>query len=90
MPRFVILRHDPAPAGDRPLHWDLMLETADRLRTWALESEPGPGRTIAARPLVDHRPEYLDYQGPLSGGRGAVSRWDAGEFRTGNVLGRRT
>jgi len=31
--------------------------------------------------LADHRLEYLDYQGPVSGNRGHVSRVDAGEFQ---------
>jgi hypothetical protein len=56
-----------------------MLEAGTALRTWALESEPEPGQAIAARQLPDHRSEYLRYEGPISGGRGTVSRWDWGE-----------
>jgi len=78
MPRFVILRHDPPPGGQRPPHWDLMLQRGDALRTWALAEPPAAGRWIAAEALPDHRPDYLDYEGPVSGDRGAVSRWDAG------------
>jgi hypothetical protein len=73
--RFVILQHD------HPfLHWDLMLEVGDALRTWRLLEEPALGKVIAIEPLGDHRKLYLDYEGPVSGGRGAVRRWDAGEL----------
>ena len=36
--------------------------------------------TVATR-LVDHRGIYLDYQGPILGNRGSVSRLDAGQYR---------
>lgn len=76
MPRFVILDHDhPFP------HRDLMLEAGGRLRTWRLVGDPLSHEPIVAEPLGDHRIEYLSYQGPVSGGRGSVSRWDAGEYR---------
>jgi hypothetical protein len=75
MPRFVILEHDHPQ-----LHWDLMLETGDVLRTWRLAAPPEPGAVIAAEPLGDHRRLYLDYEGPVSGNRGSVRRWDVGEF----------
>lgn len=35
---------------------------------------------IAAEVLPDHRPVYLDYEGPVSGERGTVIRWDTGEY----------
>jgi hypothetical protein len=80
MPRFVILRHDPPPAGEVRVHWDFMLEAGEMLQTWALEQEPVYKVTIRARQLADHRHTYLEYEGPVSGGRGMVTRWDAGEF----------
>jgi hypothetical protein len=77
MPRFVILRHD-SPRGE---HFDLMLETAgDVLKTWALPQPPEIGVPMDCEALADHRIEYLDYEGPLSGQRGAVSRWDRGTY----------
>jgi len=76
MPRFVILRHD-APRGR---HFDLMLERGRALVTWALGEPPEPGLETDAEPLPDHRIAYLDYEGPISGGRGSVTRWDHGEF----------
>jgi hypothetical protein len=76
MPRFVILEHDHPV-----LHWDLMLEADGVLQTWRLERAPEePGCTIHATALGDHRIAYLDYEGPVSGGRGIVQRWDAGTF----------
>lgn len=81
MPRFVILRHEPPPGSRGTPHWDLMLESGDALRTWALAELPATGRSIAAEALAAHRTSYLDYEGPVSGDRGAVSRWDAGTFQ---------
>jgi hypothetical protein len=75
MPRFVILEHDHPH-----LHWDLMLEAGDILRTWRLSAPPRPGETVAAEPAFDHRLHYLDYEGPVSGGRGRVVRWDHGTY----------
>ena len=75
MPQFVILEHDwPA------IHWDLLLECGPVLRAWRLLAEPGVGRTVPAVPNYDHRLLYLDYEGPLSGNRGSVRRWDVGTF----------
>ncbi len=74
MPRFVILEHD------HPLlHWDLMLEAGDVLQTWRLAAPP-QSQSIEAMALGDHRRMYLDYEGPVSGDRGTVRRWDAGLF----------
>lgn len=75
MPRYVILTHD------HPfLHWDFMLEAGGVLRTWRLLDEPAAGRTGRAEALADHRVAYLDYEGPVSGGRGSVARWDHGTY----------
>jgi hypothetical protein len=76
MRRYVILEHDHPV-----LHWDLMLEAGDVLRTWRLAAAPQPGRPVAAEPIGDHRPIYLEYQGQVSGNRGTVRRWDRGEYR---------
>ena len=75
MPRYVILTHDHPH-----WHWDLMLEWGSALRTWRLLESPDVDRSIAAERLGDHRALYLDYEGPVSGGRGEVRRWDAGEY----------
>jgi DNA polymerase Ligase (LigD) len=75
MPRFVILEHDHPD-----LHWDLMLEAGDILQTWRLAQAPDGSQPIDATALGDHRVVYLDYEGPVSGNRGTVKRWDAGSF----------
>ncbi|MGE3317398.1 MAG: DNA polymerase ligase N-terminal domain-containing protein [Planctomycetaceae bacterium] len=75
MPRFVILTHDYPH-----LHWDFMLEWEGTLRTWRLEKEPSLDCAIRAEPLPDHRLEYLEYEGPVSGDRGTVTRWDVGTY----------
>jgi hypothetical protein len=80
MPRFVILHHEMPATSERSTHWDLMLERDGVLATWALEREPVAGITIEAQRLADHRLHYLDYEGPVSGGRGAVVRVDRGSY----------
>jgi hypothetical protein len=75
--RFVILMHD------HPfVHWDLMLEADGVLRTWRLLAAPAADRIIGAEALPDHRLHYLEYEGPVSGGRGKVIRWDGGRHET--------
>jgi hypothetical protein len=81
VPRFVILEHTGTPEYKPGVHWDLMLEVGDRLRTWELQSPPAPGANIAALPLADHRLDYLEYEGPISNNRGTVRQWDRGNFR---------
>ena len=75
MPRFVVLEHDHPH-----LHWDLMLERGGALWTWRLPRLPEAGTPLDADRLADHRLAYLDYEGPVSGGRGNVTRWDGGSF----------
>ena len=75
MPRYVILEHDWPT-----LHWDLFVEAGPVLRAWRLLAEPNSGHVVAAEANGDHRLDYLTYEGPVSGGRGTVSRWDAGTF----------
>jgi hypothetical protein len=76
MPRFGILRHD-SPRG---LHWDFMLEAQGVLKTWALAQPPETVVEQTAEALADHRLHYLDYEGPVLGDRGTVSRWDQGSY----------
>jgi hypothetical protein len=77
--RFVVLRHVVREAADgqaEEAHVDLMVEGAAQgaLVTFQLDAPP-PAR---GRRSFDHRPRYLDYEGPISGGRGRVERLDAG------------
>lgn len=74
--RFVVLRHD-SPRG---LHWDFMLEAGGVLKTWALPEPPETPHPQTAEALPDHRLDYLDYEGPVSRGRGSVSRHDGGTY----------
>lgn len=76
MPRFVILEHDYPER-----HWDFMVESGEVLWTWRLPEPPAVGREpMAAVRIADHRLAYLEYEGPISGGRGSVHRWDEGFF----------
>ena len=80
MPRFVILLHEMPVNCVRGTHLDLMLEQGGMLRTWAMGQLPATGETMIAERLQDHRLAYLDYEGEISGGRGCVSKVDAGEY----------
>jgi DNA polymerase Ligase (LigD) len=93
MPRFVLLYHDCPSDYERPPHWDLMLQSGEVLRTWALVELPGAWQferssavtvpdAVEAEELGDHRLAYLDYEGPVSGERGSVRRVDTGTYET--------
>ncbi len=75
MPRYVVLHH----TGYGEPHYDLMVERDDvgPLATWRLTRWPVQGR-IEAVPLPDHRRVYLEFEGPISGGRGEVCRIASG------------
>ena len=77
MPRYVILEHDHPR-----LHWDLMLEAGDVLRTWAIDAPVVAGADLPARALPDHRRIYLDYEGDISENRGTVRRIDRGTYES--------
>jgi DNA polymerase ligase (LigD)-like protein len=83
MPRFVILEHDWPTR-----HWDFMLEVGDVLQTWRLATAPAENSEIRAEHIFDHRLMYLDYEGPISGDRGSVTRWDAGSYEMIEEKGR--
>lgn len=72
--RFVVQRHTVS-ADDE--HYDLMLEDGEVLVTFQLSAPPAPG--VTGRRAFDHRPRYLTYEGEISGGRGRVAIWDAGQ-----------
>lgn len=84
MPRFVVLRHEMPTGAARSSHWDFMLECGDVLRTWALRQPPNSFEPQIVESLPDHRLAYLEYEGEVSGGRGRVSRWDAGVYEPEN------
>ena len=77
---FVIHIH----SGFGPTHCDLMLQHGRTLLTWRLAADPAAlaaGRRCPARPIQDHRPAYLDYEGPIGGERGRVRRLDGGTWQ---------
>jgi hypothetical protein len=70
-----------------------MLEAGGLLQTWVLSELPhdwqdlkgldiADSNSVAAEQLADHRLAYLDYEGPVSGDRGAVKRLDFGSYVT--------
>lgn len=74
--RFVVLEHEW-----RGVHWDVMLEDGDALRTWAVDAPIVAGAELPARALPAHRTAYLSYEGPVSNNRGRVRRVAQGRFR---------
>jgi hypothetical protein len=79
--RYVVLRHE----GIAQPHFDLMFETApdSPLATWRADRWPIHHGSALTK-LPDHRRAYLEYEGPLSGDRGQVSRVTAGTFLLAN------
>jgi len=78
--RFVILLH----TGYADDHYDLMLCCGQLLATWRTETNPAAlavGECIPALRLIDHRTEYLTYEGPVTGGRGHVRRTGEGNYQ---------
>lgn len=72
--RTVLLRHD-LPDGSHHFDWMLETDANGPLVTFRLDrdisQDAGP---FVAEPLGDHRRRYLDYEGPISGDRGSVTR----------------
>ncbi|MGI9517965.1 MAG: DNA polymerase ligase N-terminal domain-containing protein [Pirellulaceae bacterium] len=78
---FVVLRHEFPHDTERTDHFDLMLQSGEALETWELSHWPPVGQQVVRR-LPDHRLEYLEYQGPISGNRGRVTRVEQGLYAT--------
>lgn len=78
--RFVIHYHLTEKA-----HFDFMLEEDDSLLTWRIEpgnfEELKIGKTVEALRINNHRMEYLDYEGPISCGRGSINLVDTGNYK---------
>ena len=79
MPNRYVILHHLAASGE---HWDFMLEEKEALLTWQMMTEPRSREScpIECRRIKDHRKHYLDYEGPISGGRGFVTRIDRGRY----------
>lgn len=74
------------PTSPRPTHFDLMIEGESVLWTWELPALPDANSELRTRRLFDHRLDYLDYEGPVSGNRGHVKRIDRGAVEYASVL----
>ncbi len=81
--RFVVLEHDHPI-----LHWDLMLEFDGALLTWRLPANVQINEWGVSERLPDHRLAYLDYEGPVSKGRGTVRRITGGQYISSENFGR--
>jgi hypothetical protein len=73
---YVVLHH----TGFGEPHYDLMVESARgaSLTTWRCSNWPIVAGDILTQ-IGDHRREYLDYEGPVSGNRGEVRRVAKGD-----------
>lgn len=58
------------------------MQDGDVLKAWRLLDEFRSGTWLTAQTLPDHRLMYLDYEGPISGNRGTVSRLTSGTYNT--------
>jgi hypothetical protein len=80
--QFAILFHDLPVDSVRKSHWDLLLKppevASNPVRSLiCFEVNDAPEMWVADVDCVrlpDHRLVYLEYEGPISGGRGDVSR----------------
>lgn len=74
--RFVVLTHQDAQG----IHYDLMIDLGEALATWKLAESPehALAAPLSCQRIADHRRQYLDYEGPISGDRGHVHRHDLG------------
>src|SRR5688572_24921081 len=81
----VLLRHD-LPDGSHHFDWMLGTESEGRspLITFRLSArldDLAAGQSIRAERIADHRPDYLGYEGAISGDRGSVTRVRSGTIR---------
>ncbi|MFC1764631.1 DNA polymerase ligase N-terminal domain-containing protein [Planctomycetota bacterium] len=81
MPKFVIQQHKKQ---GEPVHWDLMLEEGDSLKTYRLDKPPEKlmTETATATPIFDHEKRFLTYEGPVNKGLGQVQIEERGTYQT--------
>lgn len=80
MARYSVLLHEVPPDSGRKDHFDLLLENGEVLTTWELSSWP-PASSQPVSRLADHRLDYLEFEGPLTGNRGSVRRVSDGVYK---------
>lgn len=84
--RYAVLRHENTAHP----HFDFLLEVrkGGLLKTWRLVHWPmEQGQRATSTRLPDHRNLYLEYEGPLTDGRGVVFHIEGGECEFGEVDG---
>jgi len=86
----VLLRHDLAD-GTHHVDWMISQNSAGTLPliTFRLDQrldELEAGQSVPATRLEDHRPLYLDYEGPISGNRGTVKRLSYGQIKPKSAI----
>lgn len=91
LPQTVLLRHT-VPDGSSHVDWmiDLAGDERQPLVTFRLAArldDLDPGMSAEATRIADHRRHYLDYEGPLSGGRGEVRRLASGRVEAMQNIG---
>jgi hypothetical protein len=78
------------PDGSSHVDWLIARPDADSLASFRLDGRVDqlrPGKTLVARRVADHRPEWLDREGTVSGGRGTARRLARGSIHFQEVLG---
>lgn len=88
----VVLRHD-TPDGSFHFDWLFAVDEPPAMKLVCLRLESTPqgaevGRRIRADRLADHRTLYLNYEGPISGNRGSVTRVATGRYEGDVEVGR--
>lgn len=62
-----------------PQDWRPLVDETEAVRRAACPAAAA-SNTVSAESLGDHRPAYLDYEGPVSDDRGEVMRIESGTF----------